>query len=137
MKRIIVVSLFAAAACTTTQQEVKVEKKTEAPPPPKEKTTQEYFTDGVAAFDAGNYDAAKAAFEQVAVRRASCVDGRLDIAVARDHDAHVNAPPCGLVEVFAFLVRRHEIAAGQPDASPRRAYRCFQRDEIQRHLIAG
>ncbi len=56
-------------ACTTTTQEVKTEKPVNTQPVvAKEKTSQEWFNDGVSAFDAAKYEDARAAFEHVAAK---------------------------------------------------------------------
>lgn len=73
MKSIRIAALVVAGAtglvgCTTVEKEVKKEEVVQAPPKAVEKTIKEVFTDAVAAFDAGQFDEAKAGFGKVAAR---------------------------------------------------------------------
>lgn len=83
---------LAGAACTTTQTEVKKDPVVDnkPPPPPKEKSPQELFNDGVAAFDKGELDAAKAAFEKVAAKEPKLVSVVYNLGVVAEHQGRLS-----------------------------------------------
>src|SRR5258706_15717145 len=93
MKRLVLVaSCVALAACTTTQTEVKKDPVADnkAAAPAKDKTPQELFTDGVHAFDSGNLDAAKAAFEKVAAKEPKLVAVTYNLAEVAEHQGRLS-----------------------------------------------
>src|SRR5690348_11239375 len=76
-------------------------------------------------------------FEQITIGRASRIDGCLYIRMAWHHEADIDAAAGGLAQIFAFLVRRHEITGGEPDALPSAPHSRFERDEVPWPLIGG
>ncbi|MFT3836325.1 MAG: tetratricopeptide repeat protein [Myxococcaceae bacterium] len=80
-------SVVALTACPP-QQEVKKEKQDNLPPPPpKEKTAQETFDEGVAAFDKGDLEAAKASFTKVKEKAPTLVSAEYNLGVIAERQS--------------------------------------------------
>ncbi len=78
--------LALVAGCSGAAQEVKKDPvvTNAPPPPPKEKTPQEVFADGIAAFDAGKWDDAEAAFKKVLDKTPTMVNAQYNLGVVAE-----------------------------------------------------
>ncbi len=81
-------ALVALTGCPAQQAEVKKEPTENLPPPPpKEKTPQELFDSGVAAFDQGKYDEAKATFTKLLEKQPNLVSAQYNLGVIAEHQS--------------------------------------------------
>lgn len=95
------------SACTTVQEEVKKDPVLTAPVKAKEKTTQELFQDGVAAFDAGKYDAAKTAFTTVSKKAPQSVGLQFNLGLVAEKQGQL-AEAVGYYEAAHKLDPKHK-----------------------------
>jgi len=78
---IVIASGLSLVGCTAAREEVKPVVVEAPPPPPPEKTADELFAEGVAAFDAKDWDVSTAAFNKALEKNPSLVNARYNLGM--------------------------------------------------------